>query len=37
MSLLPPAHDDYRGSQLAIWLLDLQISVNAFRSWVHIF
>lgn len=37
MSLLPPADNDYRGSQFAIWLLVLLIAVNAFRSWVHIF
>ena len=37
MPLLPPRDDDYRGSPLAVWFLWLQIAVNAFRGWVHVF
>ncbi|HTO09427.1 MAG TPA: hypothetical protein VMR86_20420 [Myxococcota bacterium] len=37
MRLLPPPDDDYRGSQLAVFFLWLQIGINAFRGWVHVF
>lgn len=37
MRILPPPENDYRGSQLAIWFLWLQIAVNAFRGFVHVF
>ena len=37
MAILPPPDDDYRGSRIAIWFLWLQIAVNAFRGWVHVF
>jgi hypothetical protein len=37
MRILPPPDDDYRGSQLAIWFLWLQIALNAFRGFVHVF
>jgi hypothetical protein len=35
--ILPPPDNDYRGSPLAIWFLWLQIAINAFRGWVHVF
>jgi hypothetical protein len=35
--ILPPPDNDYRGSRLAIWFLWLQIAVNVFRGWVHVF
>ena len=35
--ILPPPDNDYRGSRIAIWFLWLQIAVNAFRGWVHVF
>jgi hypothetical protein len=35
--VLPPPDNDYRGSQIAVWFLWLQIAVNAFRGWVHVF
>jgi len=35
--LLPPPDNDYCGSPLAIGFLWLQIAVNAFRGWVHVF
>jgi hypothetical protein len=35
--ILPPPDDRYRGSPLAVWFLWLQIGVNAFRGWVHVF
>ena len=37
MRLLPPPDNDYRGSALAIGFLWLQIALNAFRGWVHVF
>ncbi len=37
MRILPPPDNDYRGSALAIWFVWLQIAVNAFRGWVHVF
>ena len=37
MPILPPPDNDYRGSRLAIWFLWLQIALNAFRGWVHVF
>jgi hypothetical protein len=37
MQMLPPPDNDYRGSTLAIWFLWLQIAINAFRGWVHVF
>jgi hypothetical protein len=37
MRLLPPPDNEYRGSRLAIWFLWLQIAINAFRGWVHVF
>lgn len=37
MRILPPPDNDYRGSPLAIWFLWLQIAINAFRGWVHVF
>jgi hypothetical protein len=37
VAFLPPPDNDYRGSRLAIWFLWLQIAVNAFRGWVHVF
>ena len=37
MPLLPPPDNDYRGSRIAVWFLWLQIAVNAFRGWVHVF
>jgi hypothetical protein len=37
MRILPPPDDDYRGSRVAIWFLWLQIAVNAFRGFVHVF
>ncbi|HTO54710.1 MAG TPA: hypothetical protein VMR50_15100 [Myxococcota bacterium] len=37
MRILPPPDDDYRGSKLAIAFLWLEIAVNAFRGWVHVF
>lgn len=36
MRILPPSDNDYRGSQLAIWFLWLQIAVNVFRGFVHV-
>lgn len=35
--LLPPRDDDYRGSRIAVWFLWLQIAINAFRGFVHVF
>jgi hypothetical protein len=35
--ILPPPDNDYRGSRIAVWFLWLQIAVNAFRGWVHVF
>jgi hypothetical protein len=35
--ILPPPDNDYRGSPLAVWFLWLQIAINAFRGWVHVF
>lgn len=37
MGVLPPPDDAYRGSPLAVWFLWLQIALNAFRGWVHVF
>jgi hypothetical protein len=37
VTLLPPPDNDYRGSRLAIWFLWLQIAINTFRGWVHVF
>ena len=37
MRLLPPPDNDYRGSRFAVWFLWLQIAINAFRGWVHVF
>jgi hypothetical protein len=37
MRILPPPDNDYRGSPLAIGFLWLQIAINAFRGWVHVF
>ena len=37
MAILPPTDNNYRGSRLAIWFLWLQIALNAFRGWVHVF
>jgi hypothetical protein len=37
MRLLPPRDDAYRGSALAIAFLWLQIALNAFRGFVHVF
>ena len=37
MPILPPRDDDYRGSPIAVWFLWLQIALNAFRGWVHVF
>ncbi len=37
MGILPPRDDAYRGSVLAIAFLWLQIALNAFRGFVHVF
>ena len=37
MPVLPPSDNDYRGSRIAVWFLWLQIALNAFRGWVHVF
>lgn len=37
MRILPPPDNAYRGSRLAIWFLWLQIALNLFRGWVHVF
>ena len=37
MPLLPPRDDAYRGSVLAIAFLWLQVALNAFRGFVHVF
>lgn len=37
LRILPPRDDAYRGSPIAIWFLWLQIAINAFRGWVHVF
>jgi hypothetical protein len=36
-ALLPPPDNAYAGSRVAVWFLWLQIAVNAFRGWVHVF
>lgn len=37
MPILPPPDNEYRGSRIAIWFVWLQIAVNLFRGWVHVF
>ena len=37
MPILPPPDNEYRGSRIAVWFLWLQIALNVFRGWVHVF
>jgi hypothetical protein len=37
MRILPPPDNEYRGSKLAIVFLWLEVALNAFRGFVHVF
>jgi hypothetical protein len=37
VTILPPPDNEYRGSRVAVWFLWLQIALNVFRGWVHVF